>query len=433
MTESDRSLTSGVVWPLWQRLAFRFVTVAMALLILPDLIASKVDAVGTAMDWLVRMANAQLFHVRPTLIQPNGSGDTSWAFARLWLVLLLSAIAAVVWSLVDEKRRAYPVAAYWLRTILRFQLASAALTYGIIKIFALQMGFPTLSQLATPLGDFLPMRLSWMFIGYSVPYQVFCGVMETLAGVFLLARRTVTMGLILSAAAFTNVLLINLSYDVPVKLYSSQLLVTCAVLLLMDAPRLTRGLLVNQAIPPCTLYDPPFVSTAARVVRWVAKAAIVVMILILPFQSSWERARTAAKEVVAVPLTAGVYDVTTFALEGDTIPATSADSRRWRDLIIDNARQGSVGTTDSLFWQRYRRGYFRFHGDTAAHTITVWRTSMLQDSTFLFTARYVVHDSTSAELWTLLRGDSVYVALVKSPRHFQLAERQFHWLSEYNR
>lgn len=433
MTEPDASLTSRTTWPIWQRIAFRFVTVAMALLILPDLIASEVDAVSTAMDWLVQAANAQLFHVRPTLIQPNGSGDTSWAFARLWLVLLVSTIAAVVWSLVDARRRAYPVAAYWLRTILRFQLASAALTYGIIKMFALQMGFPTLSQLATPLGDLLPMRLSWLFIGYSVPYQVFCGVMETLAGVFLLARRTVTMGLILSAAAFTNVLLINLSYDVPVKLYASQLLVTCLVLLLMDAPRLTRGLVLNQSIPPCTLYDPPFVSTAARVVRWVTKAVIIVMILILPLESSWERARDAAHEAAAVPLTAGVYDVTTFVLNGDTIPATSADSKRWRDLIIDNARQGSVGTTDSLFWQRYRRGYFRFHGDTTAHTLTVWRTSMLQDSTPLFIARYVLHDSTSAELRTTIDGDSLHVALAKSPRHFQLAERQFHWLSEYNR
>lgn len=55
---------------------------------------------------------------------------------------------------------------------------------------------------------------------------------------------------------------------------------------------------------------------------------------------------------------------------------------------------------------------------------------MLQDSTFRFTARYIVHDSTSAELWTTLHGNSLHIALVKSPRHFQLAERQFRWLSE---
>ena len=33
----------------------------------------------------------------------------------------------------------------------------------------------------------------------------------------------------------------------------------------------------------------------------------------------------------------------------------------------------------------------------------------------------------------LIRGDSVHVEMVRAPRHFQLTERQFHWLSEYNR
>lgn len=65
--------------------------------------------------------------------------------------------------------------------------------------------------------------------------------------------------------------------------------------------------------------------------------------------------------------------------------------------------------------------------------MSVWRTSFLQDSTFLFSARYELPDSNSARLWTSIRGESVYVELARTRRHFQLAERQFHWLSEYNR
>ena len=420
-------------WPLWQRVAFRFIAVALTLLIVPDLIAGSVPIVGRAMNGIVELSNAQLFHVRPTLIQPNGSGDTSWAWARLWLVLLVAAGAAVVWSIVDARRQAYPVASYWLRTLLRYQLASAALTYGIIKVFTQQMAFPTLSQLSTPLGDLLPMRLSWLFIGYSTPYQMFCGVMEVLAGLLLLPRRTVTVGLVLAAATFTNVLLINLAYDVPVKLYASQLFLSSVVLLAMDAPRLTRGLLLNQPIGRTALYDPPSDSTRGRIIRGLLKLVILVVILIIPLQNSWQRAQSAAKPVRAVPLAVGVYEVQRFVRNHDTIPALSSDSLRWRDVIIDNAMQGSVGSTDTAFWQRYRRGYFRYKADTSAHLLTVWRTSVTQDSTFLFTARYVVRDSTRAQLWTTLHGDSLYVELVRSPRHFQLAERQFHWLSEYNR
>ena len=424
---------SPQVWPLWQRIGFRFVAIFLPLLIVPDLLSDWISPLGTAMDAAVQAANAHLFHVRPMLVQPNGSGDTSWAWTRLWLYLLLAIVGTIAWSVTDARRAAYPRAAYWLRTLLRYQLASAAMTYGIIKLFALQMLFPLPSQLATPLGDLLPMRFSWLFIGYSTPYQVFCGVMELLAGLLLLPRRTVTLGLILGAAAFTNVLLINLAYDVPVKLYSGQLLITCVVLLLMDAPRLVRGLVLNQSVPPCTLYEPPSNSTRTRAARLCAKLVIIVMILVLPFRDSLKRAQDSAQRAVAIPLPAGVYEVRRFVLKGDTIPALAADTVRWRDLIIDNARGGSVGSTDTLFWQRYRRGYFRFHADPATHTLAVWRTSMLQDSTPVLTARYAVHDSTSASLWTRLRGDSLYVELVRSPRHFQLAERQFHWVSEYNR
>ena len=135
-----------------------------------------------------------------------------------------AAIAAVAWSLLDRKRPNYERGLYWLRTTVRFYLASAALSYGIIKLFATQMAFPALSQLATPLGDLLPMRLSWLFMGYSTPYQVFAGAMEFVAGMLLLFRPTVTAGLLLAMGAFLNVAMINLGYDVPVKIFAMKLL-----------------------------------------------------------------------------------------------------------------------------------------------------------------------------------------------------------------
>jgi hypothetical protein len=431
MTAAD--VTQDPRWPLWQRIAFRTLAVFFGLLIIPDLLSGVVPGLDRAIDAAVQGANRNLLHVAPTLVAPNGSGDTSWAWARLGLILLVTAVAVLIWSIADRHRASYARANWWFRTILRYHLASAALTYGIIKVFALQMSFPTLSQLATPLGDLLPMRLSWLFIGYSVPYQVFCGVMETLAGVFLLWRRSITLGLILAAAAFANVLLLNLAYDVPVKLYASQLLLVCIVLLAQDAPRLIRGLVLNQPTEASVLDVPPVAGRRVVIARNVLKAAVIYVIGVIPLMSGWERARDAAKPVTAVPLAVGVYDVTRFVRNGDTVPALVSDAVRWRDVIIDNARQGSIGTTDSLFWQRYRRGYFRFRADTATRTLTIWRTSMRQDSTFVATARYALRDSTGAQLWMVLHGDSLAIELTRSPRHFQLAERQFHWISEYNR
>lgn len=430
----------GPVWPGWQRALFRFFAIYLTLQIAPWNWLARIPGVGRVvepyhrlLDWSVRTANARVFHVRDELIPMNGSGDTSWAWAQLWLFLAVAVIGAAVWSALDRSRPNYTKGAYWLRTMVRYYIATFALSYGIIKIFALQMGFPTLSQLATPLGDLLPMRLSWLFIGYSTPYQVFSGVMETVAGLLLLPRRTVTLGLFAATGAFLNVVMINLSYDVPVKLFASHLLLACVFLLALDAPRLTTLLVLNRPVGGTTLYDPPYAGPRFTYARLAAKSTLLILILAMPTYEGWRSWQARGRQSGAVPLAAGVYDVRLFVMNGDTIPPTTADSPRWRDVIIDNATSGSVGTTDSLFWQRYRRGYFRYRADTARRTIAMWRTSVRFDSTYLFTARYELPDSNSARLWTAIGEDSVYVELARTPRHFQLAERQFHWLSEYNR
>ena len=129
-----------------------------------------------------------------------------------------------------------------------------------------------------------------------------------------------------------------------------------------------------------------------------------------------------------------MYDVRQYVVNHDTIPPSTTDTLRWRDVVIDNATAGSIGTSDPFFWQRYRRGYFRYRPNVAQHTAAVWKTSAIpRDSTFLFTMRYERPDSNTIRLHTQIRGDSVHVELVRVPRHFQLTERQFHWVSEYNR
>jgi hypothetical protein len=55
------------------------------------------------------------------------------------------------------------------------------------------------------------------------------------------------------------------------------------------------------------------------------------------------------------------------------------------------------------------------------------------DSTFLFTMRYAVPDTSTIRVQMVIRADTINVDLGRTARHFQLAERQFHWLSEYNR
>lgn len=440
-TDPASHASADAAWPLWQRVLLRFFCVYLLLQIAPWDWFAAIPGVGALgglwsrlVDAAVRLANDRLFHVAATLVPVNGSGDTSWAWTQLQLYLLVAAIAAALWSVIDRHRTTYDRLAWWLRLVVRYYIATFALSYGIIKLFGWQMGFPTLSQLSTPIGDFLPMRLSWMFIGYSFKYQFFSGLAETVAGLLLLYRPTVTAGLLAATGAFLNVVMINLSYDVPVKLFASHLLFACLFMLALDAPRLINFLVLNRATPPTTAYDFPFTKGWQRWGARAVKLFIVVQVLVLPMWSGWTRYQAATGPQRQGPFPVGVYQVQRFVVNGTEVPYTMGDSLRWNDVIFDNASAGSVGTRDPVFWQRYRRGYFRYAADSSTRTASVWKTSTIPgDSTFLFTMRYDVRDSLHVQLHTMIRGDSVHAELVRVPRHFQLAERQFHWISEYNR
>jgi hypothetical protein len=427
-------------WPLWQRVLFRFLFLYLLLQIEPWTWFLRVPFLRPIIqpwfklnDWAVHVANDRLFHVRPTLVAVNGSGDTSWAWTQMWLFLTLAVIGALLWSVLDRRRAHYDRLGYWLRTITRYYIASAALAYGVIKLFALQMPFPTLSQLSTPLGDFLPMRLSWLFLGYSFKYQLFSGLMEATAGVLLLYRRTVTLGLLAATGAFLNVVMINMSYDVPVKLYASHLLFASLFLLAWDWRRLFSFFILNRPAQGTALYEPPFTKTWQKVGMFAVWGLFVWWLLIQPFQSAMKRYPAVVNPPPGVPFTVGVYDVTNFVLNGKAIDPLLTDSMRWRDVIFDTNGSGSVNTKDRVFWHRYGRGYFRFKADPAKKTAVVWKTSTALDSVYLFDLRYEVPDSNRIKLWAVIHNDSIYAELARSNRHFQLAERQFHWLSEYNR
>src|SRR5262245_16289935 len=137
-------LAKAIYWPLWQRVLFRFFFVYLALQIAPWDYARIIPGVQWLLHWYdlldawaVRTSNARLFHVRETLVPVNGSGDTSYAWAQMWLYLSIAAVACIAWSLADRKRPNYMRLMYWLRLVTRYYIAAAALSYGIIKLLLL--------------------------------------------------------------------------------------------------------------------------------------------------------------------------------------------------------------------------------------------------------------------------------------------------------
>jgi len=386
---------------------------------------------GKADQWIVELVNTNLLHVKDQLnSQGGGSGDTSYNWAQFYTYLLLSAFGCLVWTLIDRKRGKYDLLDFILKNLVRFKICFTAFSYGIIKLFALQMPEPNLNQLVTPLGDFLPMRLSWMFIGYSTSYQVFSGIMEVMVGLLLLNRKTVTLGALLGTAVFTHVFLLNMSYDIPVKLYSMQIMICCLYLAHYDWHRVVNFFILNKSAEPAISFNYPLTKKWQRIGRVLFKIGFIYLAVFLTFQQSWGRYKTEVSKADLKPITSGIYAIKTFVKNSDTIPDLGNGEMSWRDFIFEKGGLGSIHTSDTLFTQRYRRGYFTYQVDTARQVIKFIK---FRNTTPLFEMYYKILDDRTISLWGIVRDESLRFELVRTDRHFQLTEKQFHWISEANR
>ncbi len=100
------------------------------------------------------------------------------------------------------------------------------------------------------------MGLLWVFMGMSRLYSFFGGIGEMVGGLLLVVPRFTTLGALISGAMMTNVLLLNLAYDVPRKIYSIHLVLMCVFLLLPDLRRIVDFFLLNRKLPAFTAGAP---------------------------------------------------------------------------------------------------------------------------------------------------------------------------------
>src|SRR3954468_4855691 len=96
-------------------------------------------------------------------------------------------------------------------------------------------------------GDSNAMGLLWTLMGSSPGYQSFAGAIELSAGLLLIVPRLATFGALLASAPVTNVLVMNMAYDVQVKIFSAHLLIAAVFLLVPDLSRLWEFFVLQQS------------------------------------------------------------------------------------------------------------------------------------------------------------------------------------------
>jgi uncharacterized membrane protein YphA (DoxX/SURF4 family) len=428
-------------WSLAQRIAFRFVFCYLLLYNLPfplDLLdflpipglGAGLGAVFTAYfkfwDTVVLWTGAHVLHLaHPVQILrgKTGSGDTTYDWVQLLCFAALAALATLLWTLATPrgKAREHRRLHEWLRIDVRYALGTTLLGYGMAKVIKTQFPFPSQDRLLEPFGQASPMGLLWTFMGVSTPYTVFAGAMEALGGVLLFFRRTTTLGALVTVAVMTNIFMLNMCYDVPVKQYSLHLLLMAVFLLVPDLGRLANVLVLHRPTEPASL-APPWSARWARIGGLALCVLYLGYTLFTDIQGSLQMPNQFGPGRMAKAPIYGTFEVEQFVRNGQTVPPLPTDASRWRRLTSFYPTVLSVRLMDDT-QQRFTSEY-----SPAKHSVAL---SPFDGKGAKGAFTYASPDKDHLVLQGTLLKDALTVKLRRlDPSRFLLVSRGFHWVTE---
>jgi hypothetical protein len=400
-------------WSLATRIAFRFLFPFFLLVYLPTPLDFALPSLGESFSksWndVVQLIAANILGVTAAKV-PTGSGDTMWDWVRVLIIVTLSAAIALVWSIVDRRAQSYPRLHAALRIYLRFALAGAMIAYGAMKVIPSQFPAPSLGRLMQTYGNSSPMGLLWTFMGASVAYNVFAGAGEMLGGLLLTMRRTTLAGALVSAAVLINIVVLNFSYDVPVKLYSSELLLTSLFLVAPDTKRLMAFFLQDHR---------PAGRKWLRVSLAVLRTAAVAVFVFVMFRQALELRRRYGTAAPKGPMY-GIWTVGELKENGVVRPPLYTDATRWRRMVFTSKR-ASIQLVNEQ-WVRYNAA------DDQYGFVLRKNEDLTYQAPFYYTSR----DPKTVLVHGTMDGKKIELTLHKEPEPtFLLNTRGFHWITEF--
>src|SRR5262249_8545249 len=285
------------------------------------------------------------------------------------IALALFALLAVAAALVLEQRDGNDRLSPWLLAYLRIALAATLFGFGMIKLLPRQFPFPSLERLTVPFGESSPRGLLWTFMGYSRVYGAVAGAAEILAGALLVWPRTSVIGALLSLALTANVALLDLCFDVQVKLLVIHLVMASLLFALPALVQIGRSAFAGDRDHPGTA-QAPAVPLRAQPRLHLLRIAFVAGALAFDAREALrfldQRGAHRAR-----PMLYGIHQVERVERDGAEIPPLATDASRPSLVIVDIGQGPAIAVsvrsmTGSV--ARYRGGE-----GTASSAITVLR------------------------------------------------------------
>jgi len=233
------------------------------------------------------------------------SSDSIGLYIHVFNLLFLSLLLTFIWQIIQSNK---PVnLRKYFFCISTYFLVLMLFKYGFDKVFKVQFYTPEPNTLFTNLGDLSPDILYWSAIGSSWGYSFFLGAVEVLVAVLLLFKKTRLLGILLGIGVMVNVVVINFSYDISVKVYASFLLGLFLLNLLPYAKFLYRVLVLNRTSE--MKQEKPLFFTKNKLWNYGIKSILVLFILtesLFPFVKSGNY----NDDTFSRPVFHGAYQVT---------------------------------------------------------------------------------------------------------------------------
>jgi hypothetical protein len=346
-----------VRWRLRTRIAFRLCFLYFSLYVLTtqmlnglfNLPLPNLGATGYLKGVVVWTTNTVFKVGHPYVTTVTGSGDKTIDWVQSFVLLVAAVAGTAVWSVLDRRRPNYASLHKWNHLFLRFAVGATMVSYGMVKVIPLQMPYPSLQRLVEPFGHFSPMGVIWYSIGASPAYERFAGSMEMAGGILLFIPHVWLLGALITFADTVQIFTLNMTYDVPVKLFSFQLLLMSLFLIAPEMKRLTRVLILNKAAGPSTM-PPLFVRrrlAMAMIAFQFVFGAYIVGMNWHEANQSWTRFGGGAPKS---PLF-GIWNVEEMRVDGVVRAGLIGDYGRWRRLIFQNPASMSFQRMDDTFQQ----------------------------------------------------------------------------------
>jgi uncharacterized membrane protein YphA (DoxX/SURF4 family) len=251
---------------------------------------------------------------------------------------VISVIIGFILTLYWQRKQIQPADMekylYWLQAILRYFLAYIFLLYGFAKVFQQQF-YSLPSTLDTPLSDISGIQLTWRFFGYSYAYTLFVASSQIIGSILLFFRRTTTLAVVILLPVVANIVFVNFTHSIPVKLYSSIYLVMLLYLLFVDFKRLKA--LFWDNLPFAKRELPVFTN---RKQFLVAKSLFIMIFFATAIGENYYAHIVYTK--ITTPLQ-GIWDVQDYQVN-DTSHTTDTDANVWKKVYFDTDKLAAIKT-----------------------------------------------------------------------------------------